>query len=203
VIEAAAHVLDRDGYAGLTMRGIADELGVQAPALYWYVPSKEALEVQLYDHLMADFAIDLTAGDWRQQVRQSARQLRDYMRRRRDISRIAPQGVAMGTNTLAQVDSGMRLLLAAGLSPRDAAYGFNMLFGYVMTWVEAEAEWIARRATETGKVPAAPPPFDPDALPDLAVTARFFFADDPEGRFEFGLDTMIAGLETRARQTEE
>src|SRR5580658_10949606 len=84
VVEAAARVMAREGYAGLTMRAIADELGVQAPALYWYVPSKEALEVLLYDQLMSGFVVTLSGGDWRESVREAARQLRQHMRRHRD-----------------------------------------------------------------------------------------------------------------------
>ena len=62
VVEAAARVLARDGYDGLTMRAIADEIGVQAPALYWYFADKRALELALYAHLMEGFAFRLS-GD--------------------------------------------------------------------------------------------------------------------------------------------
>jgi TetR/AcrR family tetracycline transcriptional repressor len=196
VVEAAARVMARDGYAGLTMRAIADALGVRAPALYWYVPNKEALEVALYDHLMADFVIVVSGDDWREQVRQAARQLRAYMRTRRDISRVAPHGFSMGPNTVSQLEGGTGILLGAGLSPKEAAYGFNMLYGYVLNWVEAEADWRERQAAGERRVDERPV-FDPAAYPNLAITGAWFFNDDPEGRFEFGLDCMIAGLETR------
>ncbi|HEY1751506.1 MAG TPA: TetR/AcrR family transcriptional regulator C-terminal domain-containing protein [Caulobacteraceae bacterium] len=195
IVAAAAQVLARHGYAGLTMRAIADELGVRAPALYWYVPGKEALEVQLYDHLMAGFSVSLTGEDWREQVRQAARQLHGYMRGVRDISRLVPHGVSLGPNTLAQLEGGLGILLSGGLSPRDAAYGFNALFAYVLNWVEAEAAWRERQAA--GGPAAAAPVFDPADYPSLAIAGPPFFADDPDGRFEFGLDVMIAGLQTR------
>jgi hypothetical protein len=38
------------------------------------------------------------------------------------------------------------------------------------------------------------------APPPAAVTGPSFYADDLDGRFEFGLDVMIAGLEMRARR---
>lgn len=197
-MEAAARVLARDGYAGLTMRAIADDLGVQAPALYWYVPDKGTLEAQLFDHLMAGFSVTLSDGDWRDQVRQAARQLRAYMRPLRDISRLAPQGVSLGPNTIAQLEGGMGILLAGGLSPRDAAYGFNLLSNYVFDWVEGEAAWREHQAAGAPLVET--PDFDPATQPNLAVTGPYFYADDVDGRFEFGLDVMIAGLETRAKR---
>ena len=91
VVEAAARVLARDGYAGLTMRAIADDLGVQAPALYWYVPNKEALEVALYDHLMAGYPDSAAAEDWRDHIRLAARELRAFLLTLRDISRLTPR----------------------------------------------------------------------------------------------------------------
>src|ERR1700733_8916035 len=79
VLEAAARVMQRDGHAGLTMRAIADDLKVQAPALYWYVASKDELELLLYDHLMQGFSVSVSGDDWRDHIRQAAQQLRQHM----------------------------------------------------------------------------------------------------------------------------
>jgi AcrR family transcriptional regulator len=43
VLAAAVAVVDREGLASLSMRRVADELGVEAMALYRYTPSKEDL----------------------------------------------------------------------------------------------------------------------------------------------------------------
>jgi AcrR family transcriptional regulator len=43
IFAVALDVLDRDGPSALTMRRLADELGVQAPSLYYHLPSKDAL----------------------------------------------------------------------------------------------------------------------------------------------------------------
>ena len=42
-MQAALDLLDEAGMDGLTVRALASRLGVQAPALYWHVPSKQAL----------------------------------------------------------------------------------------------------------------------------------------------------------------
>src|SRR5437879_3333606 len=105
VVEAAARVLARDGYAGLTMRAIADDLGVQAPALYWYFADKRALELALYVRLMEGFTVRLSGDDWRDRLRQGAEQLRAYLRGLRDIVRLDPQGLWMGPNLLSQLEA--------------------------------------------------------------------------------------------------
>lgn len=43
IVAAALDLIDRDGLGAVTMRRIADELGVQAPSLYNHMRSKEAL----------------------------------------------------------------------------------------------------------------------------------------------------------------
>jgi AcrR family transcriptional regulator len=47
VATAARLVLERDGADGLTMRAVADELGIRAPSLYKHVAGKPAIEVAL------------------------------------------------------------------------------------------------------------------------------------------------------------
>ena len=43
IVRAALDLLDDAGMDGLTVRALASRLGVQAPALYWHVRSKQAL----------------------------------------------------------------------------------------------------------------------------------------------------------------
>ena len=43
ILNAAARVLSRKGYAGTRLSDVADEAEVQAPAIYYYFPSREAL----------------------------------------------------------------------------------------------------------------------------------------------------------------
>ena len=199
VVEAGARVLERSGYAGLTMRAIADELGVQAPALYWYVGGKDELEALLYDHLMAGFFVTLAGDDWRENLRQAAQQLRRHLRSKRDISRIIPQQLSLGPNSSAQLDGALAILRGAGLSPPDAAYAFNMLFGYVVDWAAGEAAWAERLAHAPETTSPGPAP-DPSRYPFLAEANAYLVRDDIDGRFEFGLECMIGGLEKRIAQ---
>ena len=58
VRDAALRLFARDGYAAVSMRRIAGEVGVQAGALYNYTPDKQTL---LFD-LMRDHLIELLAA---------------------------------------------------------------------------------------------------------------------------------------------
>lgn len=43
ILDAAAHVLSRQGYAGTRLTDVAEEAQLQAPAIYYYFPSREDL----------------------------------------------------------------------------------------------------------------------------------------------------------------
>ncbi|HEX5378056.1 MAG TPA: TetR/AcrR family transcriptional regulator C-terminal domain-containing protein [Phenylobacterium sp.] len=201
VIEAAARVLERDGIEGLTMRAVAAELGVQAPALYWYVANKEALQVALYDHLMAGLVFTPRGLDWREDLREMCRTLRARLLSRRDVARLVPHGFFTGPNSLAHTETVLGLLIGAGLAPRDAFYALAAGFTYVVSWSVGEADLRARpRGERPGLDAANRGLMDNPAYPNLQAVTRAFAGrgDDVDEQFAFGVDCLIAGFERRA-----
>lgn len=47
IVDVARDILEREGRDGLTMRHLADELGIKAPSLYKHFPDKQAVETAL------------------------------------------------------------------------------------------------------------------------------------------------------------
>lgn len=65
----AIRLIARRGYEATTLREIAKEAGVSVGLLYRYFPSKQAVIIQLYDELSADFAkraAGMETGRWRE-----------------------------------------------------------------------------------------------------------------------------------------
>ena len=54
IVAAARDLLERDGPGGLTMRRLADRLGMRAPSLYKHVADKDELEVLLIAWALRD-----------------------------------------------------------------------------------------------------------------------------------------------------
>lgn len=69
VIDAARRVLDADGLPGLTMRALADALGVAPNALYSHVASKDALVDAILDDVLGEIRPPRRSGDWRAALR--------------------------------------------------------------------------------------------------------------------------------------
>lgn len=55
VMKVALQKFLQHGYAGTSMKALAQELGVSAPAIYWYFPSKDDLYVSVLQAAMEDF----------------------------------------------------------------------------------------------------------------------------------------------------
>lgn len=63
VLDAALRLIARHGYAAVSMRQIASEVGVQAGALYNYTPDKQSLLFDLMRHHMSELLDGLVAAD--------------------------------------------------------------------------------------------------------------------------------------------
>lgn len=66
IAAAARGLLEESGPAVLTMRALADRLGIKAPSLYKHFPDKQAVEVELIAQLLEESAAALEAVEQRE-----------------------------------------------------------------------------------------------------------------------------------------
>jgi TetR/AcrR family tetracycline transcriptional repressor len=62
IVRAALPVLERVGIDGLTVRSVADELGISSPAMYHYFPGREALIDRLCEQVTAEIDVRVAPG---------------------------------------------------------------------------------------------------------------------------------------------
>src|SRR5215469_18405025 len=75
VVDAALELLGEAGVDGLSMRGLADRLGVKAASLYWHVRDKQQVLELLAEALLGRVRVPTRPADWREQVRSACAQL--------------------------------------------------------------------------------------------------------------------------------
>jgi AcrR family transcriptional regulator len=141
IVAAAIAVADADGLAGLSMRAVAERLGVTAMALYTYVPGKDELVDLMYDGAHAELPVrdDLGEG-WRTAVTSWATDLvRCYLRHpwALQVSFARP---VLGPNEQAVVEALARILRQAGLPAAVARRVVSLLFYVVRGTAQAVAE---------------------------------------------------------------
>jgi AcrR family transcriptional regulator len=67
ILEAALHLVEADGTARLSMRRLADKLGVTPMAIYRHVPGKEELLERLGQNVLQRVKVD-DSGSWQDQL---------------------------------------------------------------------------------------------------------------------------------------
>ncbi|POX48065.1 TetR/AcrR family transcriptional regulator [Streptomyces sp. Ru72] len=65
IVAAARTLLEESGPTALTMRTLADHLGIKAPSLYKHFPDKHAVEVELIAQMLDETAEALEAAETR------------------------------------------------------------------------------------------------------------------------------------------
>jgi TetR/AcrR family tetracycline transcriptional repressor len=122
VLAAAFALLQAEGLDGLTMRGLAARLSVQAPALYWYLGDKAELLSWMAAAIYADARGAIPdATDWRGWLTGFGHALRRSLTARRDGARLCAiaQPAALGAETDRRRTIAAPLL-ALGLSESQA-----------------------------------------------------------------------------------
>src|SRR5215510_5341013 len=207
VVKTALALLDEVGMDELTMRRLAEKLGVKAASLYRHVRDKGELLVLLGDEISGQIPLVRVAGTWRHQLEEMAWNMRRGLLAHRDAARVLAATPPFGPRRLRHIESLLRILRASGMSGPDAARAAYHCNNFVTEFVADEIRITAMVAGAGGKRRAA---FDEvrkhfkalprDDYPLLVELADDLSEDDPDGLFQFGLETWLRGLETLTKR---
>ncbi len=96
VVTAAIELADSGGVESISMRRLAQQLGVEAMSLYTHVRSKEDLLDAIADALIGMIGVDADAADWRTSLRRMALAARGVMLRHLWAPRVIETRAAPG-----------------------------------------------------------------------------------------------------------
>jgi TetR/AcrR family transcriptional regulator, tetracycline repressor protein len=188
VLAAALTIIDEGGLEACTMRAVAAELGVEAMSLYWHVPNKEALLDGVIELMLAEVEHDRhVIDDWAESLMDFGRAFRRVILLHRNVlPLLASRPLGAYVAAARMTEQGIESLEEAGFDRQTAIRAARTVARYVMGFT------LGERVPE----PAPPPPSSSPALDALLAAVA---SDDPEELFEFGLETLVAGLKTRLR----
>lgn len=89
-MQAAAHLIDRVGYAGLSMDGLAEEVGIAKATLYQHFKNKDEVLASATLHGLNHMGAVLAAGRGR-----AVEQLRQMMRHMMEAGRLSQESPAI------------------------------------------------------------------------------------------------------------
>ncbi|WP_318205577.1 TetR/AcrR family transcriptional regulator C-terminal domain-containing protein [Streptomyces sp. SCL15-4] len=199
VADTALRLLNEVGLDGLTLRAIAKELDVKAPALYWHFKDKQALldemATLMYRRMLAHTALD-PCDTWRERLLAVNRGLRSALLGYRDGARVFSGSRFTSTDHAPALEANLRLLTGAGLGLTEAVDAGRTVNAYTIGFVieeqgvrplpgeRREGFDIEDRARRMAGFPLA------------AEAGRLLF-DDYDRQFEEGLALVVAGIAAR------
>jgi TetR/AcrR family tetracycline transcriptional repressor len=199
IVTTALGLLDDVGLDGLTLRRLAQELGVQAPALYWHVRNKRELLDLMAARIMFDNVqmTELGPGQtWSDLLRANAHGQRRALLAHRDGARLVA-GARPLEELLPLLEQILSPLVEAGFTPGQAMRA-NMtlsLFvgGFVLEEQAERARWAEQALTDDDRAEFLRLVSRPGL--ETVITA-FAESGDPNGEdaFREGVQLIIDGL---------
>lgn len=206
VAETALRLLNEVGFDGLSLRAIARELDVKAPALYWHFKDKQSLldemATLMYRRMIADDLPEKlreqTDGGWQDGLIVYHRALRAMLLRHRDGARVYSGARFTGTDHAESLEKQLGEMTSRGFGLAQAvqagttAYSFTVGFVIEEQGVQPmpderrEGYGIEERARRLADYPLT------------AAAGREIFTDY-DRRFEEGLRLIVAGIEAAYR----
>ena len=116
VLHAAVALADRDGVGSLSMRKLAQELGVEAMSLYHHVANKDDILDGIVDVVFSEIDLPTNDIDWRAAMRQRAISARQALRRHPWATGLMESRSTPGPATLRHHDAVLGILRNAGFS---------------------------------------------------------------------------------------
>lgn len=213
VLRAAVALADTAGIESLSMRNLAQDLGVVPMALYKHVANKDELLDGMIDVVIGEIDPPLPDADWKQVVRRRILSARQALLRHPWAPLAIESRNTATPAILAYLNSMVGTLRAGGFSV-DLAHHVMHAMGSRMLGFSQELFDAARNAGRSGAAdpappPAAPPPEFAAMFPHLAEIATAASHDDDsvvgpgcddQFEFEFALDLLLDGIERLHRQ---
>jgi AcrR family transcriptional regulator len=199
-LRAAVAVADAGGIGSLTIRSLAQELGVKPMSVYHHVANKDEIFDGIVDIVFSEIELPSVGGDWRSELRRRANSARGVLRRHPWAIGLLESRTTPGPATLRHHDAVLGALRGAGFSVEMTAHAYALIDSYVYGFALQEAA-LPFEGPETVAEVAAPmmEQFSTGDYPHLVEMATEYFIQpgyDFGNEFEFGLGMILDALTT-------
>ncbi len=196
IVRTALTLMDEHGVEWLTMRRLADALGVSAPTLYWHLPDKDALHDACVERALREIEIpDADLADWRVALRSFMHSMRTQLGRHPSATQLMTRSHPEAVSRLAS--GAIALMRAAGLGWDDAFLYCRLMIWRVIGFAGMEHTLRTASALHRPERSGSSTRFRltvewPDEIPAAALDASTLV--DLDLMFATDLDLFVAGV---------
>lgn len=193
IVAAALELVDDDGLEALTVRRLAERMGVTMMAMYWHVRDKAQLLDLVGEALLAEIDLPERTEDWQSDLRALLMEARSALRRHPNAASLAFGRARYGPSGLALFERLLAILT-------DAGFGIEHVgSAYMALYTVLRGNWSSERsaALDGGDLAAYRDylaSLPRDRFPLTVSIGPALFRADPGQFFDYAVDAMIAGL---------
>ncbi len=199
VLDAAVSLADEHGIESLTMRRLAQELGVEAMTLYYYVKNKDDILNAIVDIVVREFELPPPGAEWKAGIRTTAISAHGVLLRHPWAASLLLSSSGVSEARLRYMESILRSLRQAGFSAEMTDHAYHVLDSHIMgftLWLVGmdlgtDDEFAAMATAFLQELPRAELPYLVEHVEQHLKPPD----PDDEGSFAFGLDLILDGLE--------
>lgn len=198
VLEAAVTVADKGGIGSLTIRSLANELGVKPMSVYHHVANKDEILDGIVDIVFSEIELPAVGGDWHAEMHRRSSSARQALRRHPWAIGLLESRTSPGPATLRHHDAVIGTLRVAGFSVEMTAHAYALIDSYVYGFALSEASLPINGPDPANEVAERMSQmFSADDYPHLVEFSVEHVAKpgyDFGMEFEFGLRVVLDGL---------
>ena len=202
VLRAAVALADRGGVGALSMRKLAQELGVEAMSLYHHVANKDDILDGIVDVVFGEIELPTGEAGWEAAMRRRSVSAREALRRHPWATGLMESRRTPGPANIRHHDAVLGVLRNAGFPVELAAHAYSLLDSYIYGFALQEASLPFHTPEETAEVAqeimAVFPADDYPHLAEIATEHVLQPGYDYGEEFLYGLDLILDGLERAA-----
>src|SRR5215470_12146787 len=205
VVDGALALADANGLDGLTIRRLAQDLGVTPMALYWHFRSKEELLAGLADQVWAEMNMKVDPAEpWSRQLQGLLESLVRVLRVHPCASQLLLETEKQSEAFLQATEVTLEVLRSAGFDPRHASeVARSALWTGIMLVMSEPGVHPGKSAEERAEyqrhILVRLSTLPPDRYPRVVESAvPLATCDDPEFHYSFGVELFIAGVQAIA-----
>ncbi len=204
VVDAGTELASEAGLAAVSMRRVAERLGVGTMSLYTYVPGREELVLLMVEHATEELPTDDVPGTWRERLEAIGRDHWAHYHRHPWLTEVPVGRPVLGPATFARYEFELRALEGLGLDDLEMNGAIELIQAHVGG--TAARAFEARRDAERSGLSddewwyAVLPTLERVVEGDFPISARVGSTigaphTDPDFVFEFGLARILDGVE--------
>lgn len=197
IITAAFAFADKHGLAELSMRNLAETLGVKAMSLYNHIDNKDQIIHEITDKAVGEIYLPKEDANWRKEIEKRCHSAYRVLRCHQWLTHQLLTGVNSGIQNLRYFDQTLATFNNAGFTLPEADYAINAMDSFIYGFTSIENHFPFKPEEYASAAKEYAPLIKEYGLPALYELNMAIANKKHKGvqSFDYGLKLLLDSLE--------